>query len=75
MDCVRAQNGPPKIWLFEKDAGYDPPDIFTFQINIYPKSNIPNNNIRIDFRDLQISFFEKKSRKQNGVLSWLFESG
>ena len=27
-NCVRTQNGPPKIWLFEKDAGYDPPDIF-----------------------------------------------
>ena len=21
--------GPPKVWLLEKDAGYDPPDIFT----------------------------------------------
>ena len=29
LNCVRAQNGPPKIWLVEKDAGYDPPDIFT----------------------------------------------
>ena len=47
LDCVRAQNGPPKIRLVEKNAGYDPPDVFiavylVFSIIFYYRSGLPN---------------------------------